>query len=100
MNRCNLDALIATSPVNVLYLTDYYCWLDPLMKEYMASPGASATQALPTYAVFTRNGESDLILPALFAANASDLHVQNIHSYGNPNFDQIGRASCRQRAYT
>lgn len=88
MDRCDLDALIATSPVNVTYFTDYYCWLDPLMKEYMASPGGSGEHALPSYAVFTRNGEADLIVTALFATNASDLWVHNVRTYGSPNFDR------------
>ena len=42
MRRCGLDALIATSAVNVTYFTDYFCWMDPLFKEYMSAPGASS----------------------------------------------------------
>ena len=30
MDRCGLDALVATSPTNITYFSDYYCWLDKL----------------------------------------------------------------------
>jgi hypothetical protein len=35
MRQCCVDALVATSPVNITYFSDYACWLDPLFKEYM-----------------------------------------------------------------
>ena len=43
MEECGVDVLIATSPVNITYLTDYSCWIDPLFKDYMMSPAPRAT---------------------------------------------------------
>ncbi|MCZ6678027.1 MAG: hypothetical protein O7E52_12330 [Candidatus Poribacteria bacterium] len=34
MQRYGVDVLVATSPVNITYFSDYACWLDPLFKEY------------------------------------------------------------------
>ena len=53
MRRCEVDVLVATSPTNVTYFSDYYSWLDSQFKEYMMSPGASSDldQTAP-YAVF------------------------------------------------
>ncbi|MCE2397104.1 aminopeptidase P family N-terminal domain-containing protein [Candidatus Poribacteria bacterium] len=29
MRRCGVDVLVATSPVNITYFSDYRCWIDP-----------------------------------------------------------------------
>ena len=57
LTQYGLDAMIATSPVNITYFTDYACWIDPLMKEYMMVPGASSNLG-QGYAVFPRKGLS------------------------------------------
>ena len=74
MQRCQLYALIASSPVNVTYFTGYHCWLDSLMKEYMVSPGAS-DQLLLSFAVFTRDGKVILVFNSVFAVNAIELSL-------------------------
>lgn len=33
MRGCGVDALVATSPVNITYFSDHACWLDPLFAE-------------------------------------------------------------------
>ena len=58
MRSSGLDVLIATSPVNVTYFSDYFCWLDPLLKEYMTVPGGGSGPALPSYAVFPVEGRA------------------------------------------
>jgi len=96
LDRCGLDAIIATSPVNIRYLTDYYCWLDPLMKEYMLSPG-SPNQIFQGYALYPRDGEPALILSPNFAANAVDLNV-DLRLYGDPGFyQQLQAGSVEER---
>ena len=60
MRRTNVDAIVATSAVNVEYLTDYYWWLDPLYKEFMADPGAGSDLAL-LFAVLPLEGEPALV---------------------------------------
>jgi hypothetical protein len=45
MRGCGVDALVATSPVNITYFSDHACWLDPLFAEYMMSPGACSNLA-------------------------------------------------------
>jgi len=43
MRDVGIDAIIATAPVSITYLTDYSCWIDPLMKEYMMATRAWIT---------------------------------------------------------
>jgi Xaa-Pro aminopeptidase len=86
MTQAHVDALIATSPINVTYLTDYYVWLDPLMLEYMARPGASSATA-PPFAVLPLDGDPALVVSPIFAANAADLWVRDLYCFGDPGID-------------
>src|SRR5581483_3839613 len=88
MQECKLDALVATSPTNVRYFSDYTCWLDPLFKEYMVKPGGSSNLAQEQFAVLPLAGEPALIVPPLFAVNAADLAVRDIQSYGDTGLDE------------
>ena len=86
MREYGLDALVATSPVNITYFTDYYCWIDPLFKEYMMVPGASSNLA-QAYAVFPLEGEPALVVNPLFAANTEELWVKDLHIFGSAGLD-------------
>ena len=91
MDRCGLDALVATSPTNITYFSDYYCWLDKLFKEYMTRPGAGIglTQQ---FALFPRHGEPALVLVPLLAANSLDSWVRDVRSAGGGGFDDAAPA--------
>jgi Xaa-Pro aminopeptidase len=86
MRRCQLDVLVATSPVNITYFSGYYCWLDPLFKDYMTSPGASS-QLAQRYAVLPLEGEPALVVSPLFAVNAADLWIKDLHFFGSSGLD-------------
>jgi Xaa-Pro dipeptidase len=86
MRRCGLEALVATSWVNVTYFTDYYTWIDPLFKEYMGAPGASSHLA-QAYALFPLEGEPALIVSPLSVINAADSWVQEIVTFGATGLD-------------
>jgi len=86
MRRCEVDVLIATSPVNITYFTGYYCWLDPLFKDYMMVPGASSDLG-QRYAVLPLDGEAALVVSPLFAVNAADLWVNDLHFFGGSGLD-------------
>lgn len=88
MRECDLEALVATSPINVRYFSDYTCWLDPLFKEYMVKPGASSNPAQDLCAVLPLSGEPALILPPLLAINATDLEVRDLRVYGDAGLDE------------
>ncbi len=87
LRRYGLDALVATTPVNVSYFSDYSCWVDPLLKEYMLVPGASSDPALQAYAVFSLEGEPALVLSPVFAVNAYELWVKDLYIFGRHAFD-------------
>ena len=91
MDRCGLDALVATSPVNITYFSDYYCWLDKLFKEYMTRPGAG-TGLTQQFALFPRHGEPALVLVPLLAANSLDSWVLDVRSAGGGGFDDSAPA--------
>ena len=86
MVDCGLDALVATSPVNVTYLTDYTCWIDSLFRDYMMSPGASSHK-MALYAVYCVDGSSCLVVNPLMAANATDTWVEDLVTYGASSWD-------------
>ncbi len=88
MRRCGVDVLVATSPVNVTYFSDYRCWIDPLFKAYMMGPGApSDPDPTAAYAIFPLEGEPALVTSPTFAVNASDLWVQDVHIFGDHGLD-------------
>ena len=82
MRNYELDVLIATSFVNITYFTDYYCWIDPLFKDYMMVPGAPSRLA-QGYAVYPLDGEPAVVFNPLFSLNAADNWVRDIYTYGN-----------------
>jgi Xaa-Pro aminopeptidase len=88
LRRCGLEALIATSPLNITYFTDYVCWIDPLMKAYMMSPGAPPLLA-QGYAVFPLDGAPAFVVNgSLMAVNAIDLWVKDVRVFGSPGLDR------------
>ncbi|MSP14054.1 MAG: aminopeptidase P family protein [Chloroflexi bacterium] len=86
MEQHHLDTLVATSPVNITYFTDFFSWLDPLFKEYMGSPGAPSNLA-QSYAVFPRLGEPALIVSPLNMINGADSWVRDVQTFGIPGVD-------------
>ncbi len=86
MRQAGLDALVATSPVNITYFTDYFSWTDTLFKEYMMSPGASA-QLAQSYAVLPYDDEPALIIGPLMAINAHDIWVRDLQFVGDGGLD-------------
>jgi Xaa-Pro dipeptidase len=87
MRQYQLDALVATSPVNITYFSDYYCWLNAKFKEYMEKPGAPG-DLQQGYAVYPLVGEPALIVTPIFAVNAADIWVRDLHFFGDPGFDK------------
>src|SRR5437016_6946759 len=87
MRQFDIDALVATSATNVKYFSGYSCWLDPLFKEYMMSPGGSSNLLQRSYAVFADEGEPALIVKSLMAADAADFDHTELRLYGDPGLD-------------
>jgi Xaa-Pro dipeptidase len=86
MSRYGLDVLVATAPVNITYLSNYYCWLDAQFKEYMMVPGASS-DLMQSYAVFPLEGEPALVVSPLFAVNAAGIWINDLYVFGNAGWD-------------
>ena len=86
MRQAGVDALVATSALNITYLTDYYCWLDPITREYMMLPGASS-DLLQSYAVLPLEGEPALVVNPMLAANAAEVWVTDLCTFGDHTID-------------
>jgi Xaa-Pro aminopeptidase len=70
LERDGLDALVATSPENVLYVSEF------------RSPAQALDRSLPVLAVFTRRGAA-LVVPALDVGAATvDRPDVEVHAYG------------------
>ena len=88
MRRGGVDVLVATSPVNITYFSDYRCWIDPLFKAYMMAPGApSDLDPTAAYAIFPLESEPALVASPTFAVNTSDLWVKDVHIFGDHGLD-------------
>ena len=104
MRRCGVDVLVAASPVNITYFSDYRCWIDPLFKAYMMAPGTpSNPEPTAAYAIFPLEGEPALVTSPTFAVNASDLWVRDVHIFGDHGLDDSlplgGLSSAEQRIF-
>ena len=86
MRQAGLDALVATSALNVTYFTDYFCWMDAVTSEFMMLPGASS-DLLQSYAILPLDGEPGLIVNPMFIANAADLWVTDLYTFGDHSID-------------
>src|SRR5262249_55093000 len=69
-------------PVNITYVTGYRCWLDPLLRQYMVTPGSTG-HLVQGYAVLPRIGKVALVIRPIFATNAIDLGLDDIR-FGSP----------------
>jgi Xaa-Pro aminopeptidase len=87
MRRCELDAIVATSPVNVRYLSDFYCWLAPLFREYMVSPGGSSRLVQQNFALLPLDGEPAVVVEPYFAIDAVRTWVEDIRIAGGADFE-------------
>ena len=74
MERCGLDAIVASSPVNVAYLTGYRNLLETETRGFMLEPGAGDDRVFQSLAVATgADSTPALIVPAMFAAGTLGL---------------------------
>lgn len=87
MDDLGLAALVACSPVNICYFSDFTLWLDPLFREYMLQPGAPG-QRLQRYALFPRSGPPALVVEPMMAVNAAELWVRELVAFGAPTIEE------------
>ncbi len=86
LKQCELDALVATSPVSITYFTGFYSWLGGQFKEFMVKPGGSGS-LLPSFGLFSANGESALAVEATWACNTGDLRIEEVRFFGGGMLD-------------
>ena len=91
MRDCGLDAIVATSSVNVQYLSDFHCWLTPLFREYMVSPGGSSRLIQQNFALLPLEGDPAVVVEPYFAIDAAVTWVQDIRIAGGGDFEEPGR---------
>jgi Xaa-Pro dipeptidase len=94
MAGSGLEAIVATSPVNVAYLSGYRNRLEVETKEFMLSPGAGIGPAFRSLAAATVGGRRPaLAVHALFAAGAVGLGAELL-PFGRAGLDfRQGRRS-------
>ncbi len=82
MHDAGIDAVIAWSPSNVRYLTGYWCWLEPLFREFMVQPGGSGAIAQRSYALLPLDGRPCLVVEPLWAVDALDTWAEDVRTPG------------------
>lgn len=86
MNRCDLDAVVATSPPNVTYTSGFYMWLDSLFKRYMIDPGGSS-DLFRRFVLVPREGESAFIIDRDMQTNAAETWIDDVYVGGEADMD-------------
>jgi Xaa-Pro aminopeptidase len=94
MRDCELDAIVATSPANVAYVSGYRNRLEVETRRFMLDPGAGTGPAFSSLAVATRGGRAPaLAAHALFAAGGAGLGAR-LYPFGRAELDYAnGRIS-------
>ncbi|HEY2439246.1 MAG TPA: Xaa-Pro peptidase family protein [Solirubrobacteraceae bacterium] len=90
LTRCGLDGLIATSPVNVTYVSDFRCWLAPQFREYMVVPGASTRLIQQNFALLPQEAEPALVVEPYFAVDAVDSWIADVRVAGGADYEDSG----------
>lgn len=94
LEDCVLDGLVATSPVNVTYLSDFHCWLAPQFREYMVLPGASSRLIQQNFALLPRDGEPALVVEPYFAVDALETWIADVRIAGGADFEDRVDGCC------
>ncbi len=84
MKESKVDALIATQPENVTYLTDYEAWLVPGAFTYR---GITLRRGFQNYGVLTPDGARGLIVQSISEAAAIATfgwQLEDMYIYGHP----------------
>jgi Xaa-Pro aminopeptidase len=93
MRDCGLDAIIATSPLNVTYLSDFHCWIAALFREYMVTPGASSRLVQQNLAVVPAgDAHPVLVVEPFLAADAKESWIADVRIAGGGDFEDQGGA--------
>jgi Xaa-Pro dipeptidase len=83
MSDYKLKALIATTPLNVSYFTDFDCWMHRLFTENMLTVGGT-NDLIQSYALLPLDGEPALITKTGFGLYSEDLWVKDVRTYDPP----------------
>ena len=83
MNERGLKAIVATTPNNVFYFSEFDCWMYRGFKEYFHMPGAPDI-LLQSYAVLPSEGDAAIIVKSDTAGFAKDLWIKDTRTYSAP----------------
>src|SRR5437870_2727359 len=86
MKDSRVDALVASSPVNVRYLTAYGNWLGPIFREYMVRPGGSDDLLQRNFALLPVGEEPVLVADTSFTLDAVDSLAGEVRIAGAATF--------------
>ena len=81
MERYNLEAIVASTPVNVAYFTGFDCWMYRSFRENMSVPGAS-NGLKQSYAVVSADSAPRLVVDTFTAPFLAEEDVE-IRGYGS-----------------
>jgi len=93
MRETGLDAVIATSPVNVAYLSGYRCWMDGILRRWMVEPGDNPSSRIAiAYVVMPNHGDPTLITGWGFGADAAQSWIKDVRTAGGPASESLDYA--------
>jgi Xaa-Pro dipeptidase len=87
MTATGLDALVATSPPNIRYMTGFHCWLASNTKEFMVEAGGSGQLAQQNFALLPVAGDAALVVEPFFAIDTVELWVDDVRAAGPGEYE-------------
>ncbi len=87
LEEARLDAIIAASPANVLYLSGYDSTFESHLEEWMFLPGGSDERAQESFAIVTRAARVTLIVGSGVVPGALEAAADEVRAFGAPPYD-------------
>ncbi len=83
MQEYGLDALVATQPVSIKYVSGLDCWVIDWLREWMGESGGS-NSTIPLYCVLPHDAGPILVLPCDLGQFGFSSFSKDIRLYGSP----------------
>jgi Xaa-Pro aminopeptidase len=87
MADAGLDALIATSPPNLTYLTGFRSWLATWFREFMIEPGGTGRLAQRNFAVLPRGAQATLLVEPYLLVDTAEQWIDDVRAAGGGDFE-------------
>ncbi len=91
MRNSRLDAIVASSPANVAYVSGFHSWLAFSLKEFMVDPGGSGYAGQQNFAILPLEGDPAVVVEPYHVLDTAEIWVEDVRPAGGGSFEEAGR---------